>query len=195
MAFVVSMDLHRWHLTKDQQKKLAKEILQRNPERSNRSIATDVGIDDHTVSRPFATKSKASRLMRNFRIRRPTMEFPTQNNPSVAEAKSSEKSVRIEHTGGHRSDMPPANNQVRPTDDGRAAAGLACAAPLVQGGRYLIEESGSQWTRLWSGRDSKSWSHKGHNSFRRGPLAPGNGRRNSRPVLLKALTGMLPRSF
>jgi hypothetical protein len=50
ITFVISANLHRRHLTTPQRKQVAAEILKRQPERSNRSVAAEVELDAKTVA-------------------------------------------------------------------------------------------------------------------------------------------------
>jgi hypothetical protein len=50
VTFVISANLHRRHLTTPQRKQVAAEILKRQPERSNRSVAAEVALDDKTIA-------------------------------------------------------------------------------------------------------------------------------------------------
>ena len=49
-AFVISRNIHRRHLTRDQKHELIAALLKEIPERSNRQIAKDVKVDHKTVS-------------------------------------------------------------------------------------------------------------------------------------------------
>lgn len=48
-AFVLSMNLHRRHLTTAQKRKVIGEVLRLDPSKSNNSIAGRIGVDDKTV--------------------------------------------------------------------------------------------------------------------------------------------------
>ncbi len=48
-AFVISRNIHRRHLTREQKREMIAALLKENPERSNRQIAKDVKADDKTV--------------------------------------------------------------------------------------------------------------------------------------------------
>jgi hypothetical protein len=49
-AFVISANIHRRHLSTEDRKRIAVELLKANPERSNRAIAEEVQLDKNTVA-------------------------------------------------------------------------------------------------------------------------------------------------
>jgi hypothetical protein len=49
VAYVVSANLHRRHLTAEQKKEIIKEVLKEAPAKSNRQVAAQVKVDDKTV--------------------------------------------------------------------------------------------------------------------------------------------------
>ena len=49
-AFVISANIHRRHLTTDQRKAIAVELLKADTARSNRSVAAEVKLDDKTIA-------------------------------------------------------------------------------------------------------------------------------------------------
>jgi len=49
-AYVVSANIHRRHLTTEQRKEIAAGLLKSNPERSDRSVAKEVGLHNETVA-------------------------------------------------------------------------------------------------------------------------------------------------
>jgi hypothetical protein len=49
-AFVLSVNLHRRHLTAEQKRDLIAKLLKAQPERSNRTIAKQTNVDDKTVA-------------------------------------------------------------------------------------------------------------------------------------------------
>jgi hypothetical protein len=50
VAFVISANIHRRHLSTEDRKRIAVVLLKANPQRSNRAIADEVQLDDKTVA-------------------------------------------------------------------------------------------------------------------------------------------------
>jgi ParB-like chromosome segregation protein Spo0J len=56
--FIISMNIHRRDLKPEERRELLKKLLKMNPEKSNRAIAAEIGVDEITVRRarrPTAT--------------------------------------------------------------------------------------------------------------------------------------------
>jgi hypothetical protein len=50
LVFVISMNIHRRHLTAEKKRELLKELIKIDPSKSNRQIATEAGVDHKTVA-------------------------------------------------------------------------------------------------------------------------------------------------
>ena len=50
VAYVISANIHRRHLTTDQKREVIAKLLAANPEKSNRWLAAPLGVDDKTVA-------------------------------------------------------------------------------------------------------------------------------------------------
>jgi ParB-like chromosome segregation protein Spo0J len=130
IAFVISCNLHRRHLTAEQKRQVIAAALKADPTRSNRQVAEKVGVHHATVASVREEEERRGQIIHVETTtdtkgrRQPAKKKTTQRAAAIAAEHAKESEV---------AEVPQADDQ--PNDDGEEQeAAAAQAPPLDEGG-------------------------------------------------------------
>jgi hypothetical protein len=151
-AYVISMNIRRRHLTASQRRALLKKIVAAQPEKSDRAIADEIGVDHHQVRR---ARKKAEATGTKVPVKRTGADGKKRRQPAKKKARAAVRSAAAPPAAASPAAAPPelaAPSERSKTKDleQQIAADRKYARDLVKQDRNL-----AQWLRAILGNERR----------------------------------------